>query len=113
MRDLALDAQQVNDEYEVLAREPVTAAGRSVRLLRRDGQLTSSADLHTRDSFLPALDQPAQRELDRLAPIPGRVELLAVVELDADVVHLDRVARVRLGALAHDDVFDREVSGGL
>src|SRR5689334_24532075 len=67
-------AEQVDDEDQRLAAEPVTA-GRAVRQLRRDGQLAPTADLHSRNAVLPALDQAAERELDRLAAIPRRVEL--------------------------------------
>ena len=56
---------------------------------RRDDELAAAADLHAGDAVLPALDQAAQRELDRLAAVPRGVELLAGLEVDADVVHED------------------------
>src|SRR4051794_31056735 len=64
---LLLHREQVDDEHERLAGEPVPAAGRPVSLVRRHGELTAPAHLHTGDALLPALDQPTQRELDRLA----------------------------------------------
>jgi hypothetical protein len=60
--------------------------------------------------------QAAQRELDALAAVPRRVELLAGLVLDAHVVDGHGVAGLGLGALAHDDVADDQVgrrrSGG-
>src|SRR5689334_10441181 len=63
--------EQVDDEHQGAAGQAVTAAGRAVRELRRAHQLAPSADLHPGDAVLPALDQAAQRELDRLAAVPG------------------------------------------
>src|SRR5215470_3038742 len=88
--------QQVDDKDQSLAREAVTAAGGAIGLFRRDGQLTAAADLHAGDAVLPALNQAAQRELDRLAAVPRAVELFAGVVFDADVVHVDRAAWHRL-----------------
>src|SRR3954468_10509606 len=79
------DVDQVDDEDEGLAAEEV-ASGRAVGQLRRDDELSPAADAHARDPVLPALDESAQRELDALAAVPGGVELLAVVVLDAHVV---------------------------
>ena len=91
--DLALPvsehAQQVDDENQGLSRQAVPAACGAVGLLGRDDEFAAAADLHPGNAVLPALDQTAQRELDRLAAIPGTVELLARVVLDADIVHLD------------------------
>ena len=99
-------AQQVDDEDQRLARQPVPAARGPVRLRRRDDELAPAADLHAGDAVLPALDQAAQRELDRLVARPGTVELLAGVELDADVVHLDGATGHRLCTLADHQVLD-------
>ena len=68
-------------------------------------------DPHSRNAVLPALDQPAQRRFDRLVATPRAVELLAGVVLDPDVVHFDRAAGHRFGAVADDDVLDDELSG--
>src|SRR5690242_20891729 len=87
------------------------SAGRAVGLLRWDGELAPTADLHSRDAVLPALDQAAQRKLDRLAAIPRAVELFSGVVLDADVVHLDGAAWHGLRAVADNDVLDDEVRG--
>ena len=59
-------AEQVDDEDQRLARQPVPAACGPVGLLRWDDELAPAADLHPGDAVLPALDQTAQRELDRL-----------------------------------------------
>src|SRR6478735_8866421 len=84
----------------------MSAADRAVGLFRRDGQLTAAADLHAGDPVLPALDQAAQRELDRFAAVPRAVELFAGVVLDADVVHLDGAAGHGLGAIADHQILD-------
>ena len=88
------------------------APSRSVRLRRRNGQLASPTDFHAGDAVLPPLDQSAQRELDRLAPVPRAVEFLARVVFDADVVHLDIGAWNGLDAVADDDVLDQQFGRG-
>ena len=103
--------QQVDDEDQRLAGQPVPATGWTVGLLRRDGQLAAAADLHAGDAVLPALDQAAQRELDGLAAVPGTVELLAGVVLDADVVHLDVAAGHGLSTVADHHVVDDQLGG--
>ena len=70
------DRDEVDDEDERLAAEEV-AAGGAVRQVRRDHEFAAAADLHAGDAVLPALDEAAERELDALAAVPGRVELLA------------------------------------
>src|SRR5690606_23338442 len=72
----------------------------------------TTADLHTRDAVLPALDEAAQRELDGLASAPRGVELLTRVELDPGIVDGDRVTGVRLLAVSDDDVADLQLAGG-
>src|SRR5689334_14581758 len=89
--------QQVDDKDQSLAGQPVPAAGGAVGLLRRDGELTTAADLHPWDAVLPALDQAAQRKLDGLAAVPRAVELITGVVLDSDVVHLDGATGHGLG----------------
>src|ERR1700712_5453641 len=95
------DAEEVDDEDQRLAGETVAATRRAVGELRRDDELAATADLHSRDTVLPALDQTAERELDGLAPVPGRIELLAAAEFDAQVVHPDLRARHRLCSVAN------------
>jgi hypothetical protein len=89
----------------------VSAAGGTVGLFGRDDELTPAADLHPGDAVLPALDQPAQRELDRFAAIPRAVELLAGVEFDSDIVHLDGAAGYRLCPVADYEVADDQPGG--
>src|SRR5690606_12844726 len=79
----------------------------------RAHELTTTADLHAGDAVLPALDEARQRELDRLSAVPARVELLAGLEVDTHVVHVDLRARVRLGAVADLEVGDDELGGGV
>ncbi|MBG9885563.1 hypothetical protein ABE10_02960, partial [Bacillus toyonensis] len=105
------DGDEVDDEDQGLAAEEVSRSGGAVRQVRRDDQLATSADLHAGDPVLPALDQTAQRELDRLAPSPRRVELLSGVELDAGVVHGHGVAGLGLVAAPFDDVADDQLGG--
>src|SRR4030095_8273469 len=86
------DADEVDDEDQ--RRAGLDDAARSalaVRLVRRDRQPASSADLHAADALVPALDDhaDAQPELQRVATVPGGVELLAAVVGDADVVRDD------------------------
>ncbi len=78
----------------------------AVAELGRDRQLTPTADLHPGHALVPAGDHlaGAEREAEGLAAVPGGVELLAVGEVDADVLDADRVARLGGPALALDDV---------
>ena len=79
---------------------PVAAACGAVCQRRRDGQLSASADPHSGNPVLPALDESTQGEADRLTAIPGAVELLPGVVLHSDVVNVDHIARLSLGAVA-------------
>ena len=56
--------------------------------VRRDGEPAAAADLHALDALVPAGDDlaDAEAELQRLAAVPGGVELLAGGVRDADVV---------------------------
>src|SRR4051794_5118041 len=94
--------------------DDAAGAALAVRLVRGDGQPATAADLHAGDALVPALDDHAdtQPELQRVAAVPGRVELLAAVVGDADVVRADEAARSRLGSVADDDVLDHEVLRG-
>src|SRR5690606_14378400 len=105
------DGEQVDDEDERATTETMTRAGRSIAEVRRDDELSAAADAHPRDARLPAGDQARERELDRLAAVPARIELLPRLVVDADVVHVDAVAGLRLVAAADLDVGDDELSG--
>src|SRR5690606_210754 len=106
------DAEQVDDEDQRLAREAVAGARRAVRQVRRHDELAAPADLHAGDALLPARDEAAQREVDRLPAVPRGVELLARLVLDAEVVHVHGRAGRGLGAVADGDVLDDELGGG-
>src|SRR5690606_17910983 len=95
-----------------LTRELVARTGRTVGELRGNGQLTPAADLHSRNAFLPACDQAGQGECDGLAAVPRRVELLARVELDTDVVDLDLGAGLGLRSVTDHQVLDDQLGGG-
>src|SRR6478735_3013285 len=80
---------EVHDEDERLARsDRTTRAAVAVREVRRDDQLTTSADLHADDALVPARDDPAgpEREVEGVAAVVRRVELLPGREGDTDVV---------------------------
>ncbi len=89
--------------------------GGAVCQLRRNGELTASADLHARDAVLPALDQATKRELNGLATAPGRVELFAGLELDTDVVNVDGATGNGFGAFSDNQILDDQIGrrGGL
>src|SRR5687767_6148760 len=80
--------EHVHDEPQ---RADRPAAGGVVAVGHRGGdvQLDAAADLDAEQALVPALDDGADAELEvqRLRALPGRVELLAVDEGDADVVH--------------------------
>src|SRR5262249_4680648 len=76
-------------------------------------QLAPAADLHAGDAQVPALDDApaAQRELERPAVVPRRVELLAGRERDAHVMDTDVLTGLGLGAGARGQVVDLQVGG--
>src|SRR4051794_18055470 len=83
------DADEVDDEDQRGAGLDDTAGPAvAVGLVRRDGQPTAAADLHAGDALVPALDDhaDAEPELQRVAAVPGGVELLAGLVGDAHVV---------------------------
>src|SRR3954451_24364171 len=109
------DADEVDDEDE---RGPglddATGTALAVGLVCGDGQPAATADLHAGDALVPALDDHAdtQPELQRVAPVPGRVELFAAVVGDADVVRAHQAPGGRRGAVADHEVLDHQVVGG-
>src|SRR3954470_5274316 len=108
----SVDADQVDDEDEGLARlDDAARAAVAVSEVRRDDELAAAADLHARDALVPAGDDlaGAEAEPQRLAAVPGRVELLAGRVRDADVVHGDGLAGRGLRAVTDRDVGDLEV----
>src|SRR5688500_2742110 len=84
----AADGDEVDDEQQRLAAQLVPGRVGAVRLLRRDDQPPPTADAHPEDALVPALDDlvVADRERERRAVVPRRVELLAGGVVDADVV---------------------------
>ena len=106
------DVQQIDHEDQGLARQPMSSAFRAVGEGRRTDQLAASAHLHARNALLPAFDQVPQGERDGLAAVPRRVELLAAVVLDSDVVHRDSCARWSLCTVADGDLVDDELGRG-
>src|SRR3954452_6142534 len=90
--------------------DPARAAV-AVGLVRRDGEPAPAAHPHAGDALVPALDDHAdtQPELQRVAAIPGGVELLAALVGDADVVGADQTACGGLRPVPDDEVLDHQV----
>src|SRR5688500_14438452 len=108
--------EQVDDEDQGLPRrDRSTSAAVAVAEVGRDDQLAAPADLHALHAAVPAGDDVARTEpeRERLAAVPGGVELLTGRERDADVVHDCGVARRGLLAGAIGDVGDLELTGRL
>src|SRR5690606_25289531 len=78
-----------------------------------DLEAATAADLHALHALVPAGDDLADAELEaqRLAAVPGGVELLAGGVGDADVVDVHDVAAAGLLALAEDLVGADELGG--
>src|SRR3954451_5280589 len=107
-------ADEVHDEHErLVGPDDAARAALAVGELRRDRDPPPAADAHPGDAVVPALDDLAlaETELERVGAIPRRVELLAVLPRNADVVDLDDLAGDRLVAVAVDDVLDLELVG--
>src|SRR5580658_640904 len=103
---------EVADEDEGLTRrDRGPGALIPVGQARGDDQLTAAADLHALHALVPAGDDVPGAELEpqRVAPVPARVEFLAGRVRDPDVVHLDQVARIRLGAVTLPDIGDLQL----
>ena len=93
------------------------AAGstRAVRHRGWDCQLPATSGLHPLDARVPARDDltRAELELERLSPVPRRVELLAGREADSDVMDRDLAALRGLVSFPDDDVVDEELEGNV
>src|ERR1700677_495163 len=78
---------------------------------RGDDQLSAAADPHALHALVPAGDDMpgAELELQRVAPVPARVEFLAGRLRDPDVVPPDHVALVRLGTVTLPDIGDLQL----
>jgi hypothetical protein len=97
-------------------RDDATArSSRAVRHGRRNRELAATTDLHPLDAGVPAGNDLtlAELELERLPAVPGGVELLAVGEGDADVVHRHLLALRRLVTVADGEIFDAELEGDI
>ncbi len=88
----------------------MTAPGGTVREMGWADELAAAAHLHSRDTLLPALDETLKRKLDRLPTTPAGVELFARLEVDAEVVNVDRCTRGSFGAAPLFDIDDHELS---
>jgi hypothetical protein len=106
------NAQKINDEDQRSSGQTVTTTGRAIRNLRWANEGSPAANLHARDSILPALDKTVERELNWLAAAPGRVKLFAGLVVNAKVVHLHGRALWGLGAVTDDYFLDGEYGWG-
>lgn len=113
-RRQSADGEEIDHEHEGLVRCDHTAGtGFAVAHRGRNRETTAAADLHALHTVVPTLDDLAspQSELERLHPIPRRVELLTGRPRHADVVHRDVLAGHRLVAVADRLVLDQEIGG--
>ena len=92
------------------ARDPGAGTPVAVGQIRRDDELSPTADPHSRNTLIPSSDDPAgtELELQRLAAVVGRVELLPAAIGHTDVVHSDSAARAGLGAVTDGEIGDIE-----
>src|SRR4051794_8499510 len=107
-----LHADQVNHEDESLARlDHAARAPVAVPQVRRNRQLAAATDLHAGDALVPPRDHTAtaERERERLAPVPGRVELLPGRVRYTDIVDGGELTRSGLRPVAERDVLDDQV----
>src|SRR5690606_37613810 len=79
----------------------------------RDHDPAAAADAHAGHPLVPALDDlpGPEAEAERLAPVPGGVELLAGPPRHAHVVDVDLVAGGGLGAVADLEVLGDQLGG--
>src|SRR4029079_4030404 len=108
------DPEQVDDEDQRLAGlDHPAGAAVAVPQVRRDDELATATNLHALDPGVPALDDltDTQPELQRLAAVVRRVELLAGRVRHADVVHLDGVAGRGLGPVSLSESADDALDG--
>src|SRR3954452_8925086 len=103
---LATDRKRVHDEHERRVRgDRGRLALRLVGQVRRDDQQAATAWLDADEPLVPARDHHAlaEREVERGAVVPRRVELLAALVEHADILHRELVALLRRLALADHD----------
>src|SRR6202453_2504372 len=108
------DGYQVADEDKGLPRcDHAGGATLAIGQVRRDDQLAAAAYLHPLQALVPAGDDPAgtELELQRRAPVPAGVELLASGVGHAHVVDLDLVPRLGLRPVAFPDLGDLQIGG--
>jgi hypothetical protein len=109
MRSASANTDQVHDEHERLvgADRPAGPA-LTVSEHRRDRDPPTTADPHPGHTLIPPGDHLAltQTKLEGAATVPRRVELLARLPRDADVMHLDHAPRDGLITVSDHDVFD-------
>ena len=86
----------------------------SVGQARGDDQLAAAAGLHALHALVPAGDDlpGAEPELQRIAPVPARIELFPGGVRDPDIVDPDDVAGLRLAAITFPDVGDLQFGRG-
>src|SRR5258706_14220790 len=108
------DVHQVDDEDQGLAAlDDATRSPAAVTEVRRNRQPSATTDAHAGDTLVPTLDHLAgtETEVERVAPVPAGVELLAVAPGATRVVDEDSLADNGLLAVADHLVFDDQVAG--
>ncbi len=103
---------QVDDEDErLVGTDHAPRAPLSVGEHRRDGDPPPAPDLHPHDPLVPARDHLtlAEAEVEGAATVPRGVELLTRLPRDSDVVDFHDPPRLRLRAIADDDVLELEL----
>src|SRR5699024_12400304 len=105
--------QVAHEDQRLFRREHRRGALGAVAERAGDVETAAAADLHALHALVPAGDDlaHAEPEAQRLAAVPGGVELLAGGVGDAHVVHVDDVAAAGLLAVA-DDLVDADQLGG-
>src|SRR5439155_1926174 len=108
--------QQVDDEHQrLMGLDHAACPARSIRHRGGDRELAPAADLHALDAGIPAGDDLtlSELELERLAAVPGCVELFARGERNADIVDGHLLPLRRLVSGADDEVLDAEFEGNV
>src|SRR5699024_6806429 len=100
-----------HEDQRLVGADRPGGAGLSVGQVRRNLEAATAALFHADQALVPALDDlsDAGGEVQRLAAVPGGVELLAGGPGDAHIVTGDLVAGDHFGPGAGDNVLDDQI----